>query len=69
LRDKVRAISKMIPNASLGQLSAEIAKCEVRCANCHRRKTAERRASPPLSLRAIEEAARSYDAGRSVSGP
>jgi hypothetical protein len=40
---KEGAISKMVRNAaSLTSLAAEIAKCELRCANCHRRVTAAR---------------------------
>ena len=38
---KVRAIGDLINRAaSLETLRTEMAKCEVRCANCHRRKTA-----------------------------
>lgn len=55
VRDKVVAVSKMIPSYALEQLRAEIAKCEVRCANCHRRKTAERRAALPASRREVQE--------------
>jgi hypothetical protein len=36
-------ISRMVWNVSLGTLVAEIAECEVRCCNCHRRATASRR--------------------------
>ena len=37
---KVKAISKMVQdNNSLSMIDEEIAKCEVRCANCHRLKT------------------------------
>jgi hypothetical protein len=32
---KVAAISNMMRDASFDRLKAEIAKCEVRCANCH----------------------------------
>lgn len=39
--DKVCAVSQMSGRGwSLRRLFAEIAKCDVRCANCHRRKTA-----------------------------
>lgn len=39
--EKVAALSNMARRQfSLAKLDAEIAKCEVRCANCHKRKTA-----------------------------
>ena len=41
--DKVDDISRMITASSLLMLSLEITKCEVRCANCHRRITHKRR--------------------------
>lgn len=42
--EKVRALSEMVQRQfSLAKLDAEIAKCDVRCANCHKRKTAEER--------------------------
>jgi hypothetical protein len=43
LRDKVRNVSGMA-NACQpwAKIEAEIAKCEVVCANCHRRRTARR---------------------------
>lgn len=38
--DKRQTISYMVKNAfSLQSLQTEIAKCDVRCANCHRRRT------------------------------
>ncbi len=40
---KVAAISNMMRNASFEKLKAEIAKCEVRCANCHAIVTYRRR--------------------------
>jgi hypothetical protein len=36
-------ISRMVFNVSLAALKREIAECEIRCCNCHRRATAERR--------------------------
>ncbi|QGH79030.1 endonuclease VII [Streptomyces phage Enygma] len=42
--EKVSDVSKMMNNGtSLSRMKEEIAKCEVRCCNCHRRKTVERR--------------------------
>jgi hypothetical protein len=45
LGDKVGQVSTMVWNVSLATLMAEIAKCELRCCNCHRRVTHARRAA------------------------
>lgn len=47
LRDKKHNISSMI-GRSINSIQLEIAKCEVRCANCHAIKTCERRNSYKL---------------------
>lgn len=39
IKDKYKEISKLIRGNSFQKLKDEIVKCEVRCANCHRRKT------------------------------
>ena len=42
VRGKKRgSISRLITHDSLNTLKKEIAKCDVRCSNCHRRKTAK----------------------------
>lgn len=38
--DKIGNIARMIRDNSLAKVQAEVAKCLVRCANCHTRKTA-----------------------------
>ena len=44
LRDKLHDVSDMGPSGfAWSTIEAEIAKCVVRCANCHRRKTARER--------------------------
>lgn len=45
LRDKVRNVSAAISCGSLRNVESEIAKCEVVCANCHRRRTYRREGS------------------------
>jgi hypothetical protein len=43
LRDKTAAISRLIGSShSVGRILEEIAKCDVLCCNCHRRRTARR---------------------------
>lgn len=43
LRDKVKEVSQLVRRGwPWRSIEAEIAKCQVRCANCHRRKTRER---------------------------
>lgn len=42
LRDKTANVSRMVRSASWERVLEEIAKCEVVCANCHRRRTARR---------------------------
>lgn len=40
VRDKFKAISRLVSQyASLSKIQEEMNKCEVRCCNCHRRKT------------------------------
>lgn len=40
--EKFKAISEMLSNNySIKRIAKEIEQCEVRCANCHRRKTVE----------------------------
>ncbi len=43
ISDKIAYISTMYRNYTLEKVKLEIEKCEIRCANCHRRKTARER--------------------------
>jgi hypothetical protein len=39
--DKSKDISVLMRNCNLSTLQTEVEKCDIRCANCHRRKTAK----------------------------
>jgi len=52
LRDKKYAVGQMMRDARWDRIMAEIAKCEVVCANCHKRRTAQRRGSYRISYSA-----------------
>lgn len=40
LKDKIKDVSRMVSDCSWETVQKEIEKCQVLCANCHRRKTA-----------------------------
>ena len=49
--DKVRAVSQLVTeNCGWEKILTEIEKCDVRCANCHRRRTAVQRGYMRLVL-------------------
>jgi hypothetical protein len=47
---KVQHISKMIGTYEWSSIEKELTKCQVRCANCHQRRTAERRGYYRVSM-------------------
>lgn len=53
--EKITEVSILVGNAArLWKLEQEIAKCDVRCANCHRRITARRRREAGKALEPLE---------------
>jgi hypothetical protein len=46
LRDKTYEVTKLINSCSMRKLKAEIEKCEIVCANCHRMRTFKRLIAP-----------------------
>ena len=42
-REKVRGVTRMIGRASAERILAEVDKCDIVCANCHRKRTFDRR--------------------------
>jgi hypothetical protein len=54
LRDKLFAVGTALTSRSWQSVLEEIEKCEVVCANCHRRRTARRRGSLRAVLTQIE---------------
>lgn len=52
--DKKSDIASMLKSNNIQSIEKEIAKCDVRCANCHRRKTAKTLGSWRLAFEALK---------------
>jgi protein-arginine kinase activator protein McsA len=55
LRDKIRNVSGLVRRDNLSAVQREVEKCEVVCANCHRRRTYERQGSVRSTWRRARE--------------
>jgi hypothetical protein len=44
-REKKYLVSQMVGRAGRGTILAEVAKCDIVCANCHRERTYQRRSA------------------------
>jgi hypothetical protein len=45
-RAKVQGVTRMVGRAGTARILAEVAKCDIVCANCHRARTYHRRSGP-----------------------
>lgn len=55
--DKLDTVARLMANHAWTKVATEIAKCEPRCVNCHRRRTAEQFSWSKLTLQLREDAA------------